>query len=105
MSRFLGTHASRLDSTSADRLSEQLSTQRNVPVRGEEDYLPFAVGNAEYEHLALETSDPLRREVDDGDDLVAHQPFRLVVRSELGARPPRPDLRPEVHGQFDRGIP
>src|ERR671929_1635689 len=66
--------------------SEHPPAQGNVPVGGEEDHLPVAVGNAEHQDLALETGDPLRWEVDDGDDLAIDQRLRLVVRGELGAR-------------------
>src|SRR5215217_5369049 len=54
--------------------------------------------------LALETGYPLRREVDDGDDLAALQRLRLVVHGELRARSPDPDLGPEIGGQFYVGV-
>src|SRR5215210_2172375 len=59
----------------------------HLDVGGEEDHLAVLVGNAQDEDLALEASDPLRRKVDDGDHLLAHQRLRVVVGRELGAGP------------------
>jgi hypothetical protein len=84
--------------------SEHSSTHGNVPVGGEEDYVPGAIGNAEYQHLALETGDPLRREVDDGDDLATDQRLRLVVCGELGARASGSDGSTEIDHQLNRGL-
>ena len=72
---------------------------------GEEYHALIAVRYAEDEHLTLEARDPLRRKVDHGDDLPSYESFRLIVRRELGAGLPGPDLRSEVHDEFYRRLP
>src|SRR5918993_84164 len=83
---------------------EHPAVRRDPVIWGEEDYVLIPVKNAEDEHLALETCDPLRRKIDHGNDLPTHELLRIIVCRELGARFPNPDLRSEGHHELDRRL-
>src|SRR5215210_1687932 len=85
-------------------LSKHPAARRNPVIWGEKHDLPDPVRYTEDQDLALEARDPLRRKIDHSDDLPAHESLRIIVRRELGAGPPVPDLRSEVHHELDRGF-
>src|SRR5215213_1850203 len=85
-------------------LSKHPAARRDPVIRGEKHDLATPVRYSKNQNLALEARDPLRRKIDHGDDLPAHEASRLIMRRELGAGPPVPDLRPEVYREFYRRL-
>src|SRR5215208_2180333 len=83
---------------------EHPATRRDLVIRGEKHDLAASVRYSKYQNLAFEARDPLRRKIDHGDDLPAHESTRLIARRELGAGSPGPDLRTEVHHELDRRL-
>src|SRR3989440_3535232 len=83
--------------------SEDPTSERNVDGWREQYDSAIRIGNAQDEDLGAYGTDLSRRKVEDGDDQLAAQILRAVMRRQLGARAPDAE-RPEIDAKLVGGL-